>query len=237
MRYESGVIWYAGAPNTGKTTLALKHAHEIVIATRRPVMVLDSISAKNFREEYHEENVEELVEGAWLDGVHTWYTPKSREEVEQICDACYHAGNIVLIIDETANWLTAKSGIDTGLLRLMRSHRHCLVNVLLTTQHLSGDIPQAAFACDPDIYLFLTTAPAALKVIERDFGQDGEHVRHLRQGEHLFLPSGISLDSRAASWSTPPTENASVPSMAEAEAHSEGNPSHDRASSGRLLAE
>lgn len=120
----------------------------------------------------------------------TAYRPSSVKDLDQVARIAESGGKLVLLIDEAHYWLSGK-GASPTLLRIMRATRHSQLRILLTTQHLSGDIPQAAFACAPDLYLFRTTAPRSLKVLESEFELDPEILSGLRA--HYFIRKRTSF--------------------------------------------
>lgn len=195
----SGIEWFVGAPESGKTTLALKHAFALVEMRRVPLIVVDNGHIPMFADKYHEQNIDELCEGVWREGVSCYYTPKDPLiDVDIICDACYEAKDCIILIDETNYSVTARSPVKSGFLRLMRSHQHCRVHVLCTTQHLSGDIPAACFSCAPHVYIFRTTSRPALKMIEEEWNLDRNTAMNLPQFEYREHYSGFGLDKATA---------------------------------------
>ena len=97
-----------------------------------------------------------------------------------------------LLIDEAHVWLSARSAVTDPMLRIMRGHRHSKVRLFLTTQHLSGDVPQAALACSPVLHVFRCTSPATLERLEKQFGIQPARVRNLPQFNYLRLFEGFS---------------------------------------------
>lgn len=187
---DEGIAWYVGAPGTGKTTLALEHAGELSRATGWPVLVLDSTRARQFAGYPHAANVDAAI--ARLYGQargHAVYSPEDVADVEALCRALRAGGRVVLLLDESAFWLSSQAGRGGELLRLMRGWRHADVRVLLTTQHLSGDVPQEAWACAPRVYVFRQASPAAWALLEKRFQLAPELVRELRVGEFVEYPS------------------------------------------------
>ena len=99
---------------------------------------------------------------------------------------------VVLFVDEFANYISARTAQDDApLVRMMRSWRHVPANLLLTSQHLTGDVPQAVFSCAPRIFLFRSTALPVLKRLEEHFSLDRGKVRTLEQFEYLELYEGF----------------------------------------------
>lgn len=132
----------------------------------------------------------EAIEWVWGAGEHAAYIPPGIDEVNALLRACLDPGRVNLWIDEAHTWLTARRGVDGPLLRLMRTHRHARVNLFLTAQHLTGDVPQEALSCAPAIYCFRCTAPAVLERLERE-GIDSEAVRILPKYEFIRHYNGF----------------------------------------------
>jgi hypothetical protein len=88
------------------------------------------------------------------------------------------------MVDEAHTYLTSRKGKDGPLLNLMRAHRHAEANVLLTTQHLTGDIPQEALSCAPRLFVFRCTSPAVLERLKQE-GLDVERIAALPQGHWI----------------------------------------------------
>jgi len=72
----------------------------------------------------------------------------------------------------------------------MRTHRHARANVFLTAQHLTGDIPQEALSCAPEIYCFRCVSPAVLARLEAE-GIDAEAVKVLPTREYIRHYNGF----------------------------------------------
>lgn len=191
---RSGVRWYVGAPQTGKTTLALRHASQLVTERDVPLLVLDWGGVSNFLDEYHVHTPAAAVEELYGAKEHTFYTPASREDADELLAAVYEAGDSIVLIDE-AHYQLGRHATSKPLLRLMRAHAHRRVHVLLTTQHLTGDIPQEAFACSPLVHVFRTSARTALERLEDDYGLDPNQLRALETGAYIRVDAATdSID-------------------------------------------
>ena len=209
MSGASGVRWYVGAPGTGKTTRALADAAALVAETGYPLVVLDSAGAAQLETVPHVEQLEQLAERVWGKGLHTAWIGTDSEAVERLLAGVFAGGNCILLVDETAFWLTSRRGTSSWLLRLMRSHRHARVWLLLTTQHFSGDLPQEALACGPELLVSRVTSPTALDLLERRYGCDPDMIRRLPVGKFLR----VDLESDASAGE--PLERMGGPAAAE----------------------
>ena len=186
----SGVAWYVGIPGSGKTTLATAHAAELVRRKGWPVVCIDSQGVAQLASIPRVASPRDVVEHAWRLRRHCAFIPESDEDVRSIARAALTTGRVVLLIDEAAYWLTAHDR-HSPLLRLMRAHRHANVCILLTTQHLSGDVPQEALACAPVLHVFRCESPAALERLERDYRIPPERIASLPRGHFLRIETGF----------------------------------------------
>jgi ABC-type taurine transport system ATPase subunit len=138
--------------------------------------------------------VSEAVERVWTHRRHARLVPRDREDVEAVARAVIAGRDCNLLVDEAAFWVSAHKGRDSALLRLLRAWRHARASVLLTTQHLTGDVSQSALSCAPVLFVFRCTSPAVLDRLERDFGVDRRRVAALPRGRFLRVESGFPLD-------------------------------------------
>jgi hypothetical protein len=181
---RTGVRWYVGIPDSGKTTLAKRHLAELVEENGNPALILDSSSVDQLADVRHARSIRECIEWVWGAGHHAAYLPNDAEEVDRLARACIDPGNVNLLIDEAHHWLTSRRGTDGPLLKLMRAHRHARANVLCTTQHLTGDIPHAAISCAPRLYVFRCVDEAVLDCLKKQ-GLDPEQAKGLAQFQHV----------------------------------------------------
>lgn len=209
MAAESGLRWYVGSPGCGKTTRALADAIELVAETGYPLVALDSAAVDQLAVLPAASSVEELIAAVWERGFHRRLVPRDQSDVERLLAACYAAGRVVLLVDESAFWLTSRRGTQSWLLRMMRSHRHARLWLLLTTQHLSGDVPQEALACSPEMLVGRLTAPAGLEVVARRYGADPRVLTTLPVGTFLRvdLDHGAGMVSHGARSDAPGEAN------------------------------
>lgn len=186
--------WYIGIPGAGKTTLAAHHLAQLTRTTRRPAIVIDSGGVAQLAHVPRAASVREVVSSAWRDREHCAFTPKTAEEVDAIARAVMAGKDVNLLVDEAGFWIGANKGRDSALVRLLRAWRHARSSVLLTTQHLTGDVSQAALSCAPVLFVFRCTSPTVLDRLEREYALSRQRVASLDRGKYLRVESGFPLD-------------------------------------------
>lgn len=186
--------WYIGCPGAGKTTLAAHHLAHLTIETKRPALVIDSGNVAQLAHVPRAASVADAIGRVWRRGEHAALTPRNADDVEALARAVMAGRDVNLLVDEAAFWMTANKGRDSALLRLLRAWRHARASVLLTTQHLTGDVSQAALSCAPVLFVFRCTSPTVLDRLEREYGLDRNRVATLARGKYLRVESGFPLD-------------------------------------------
>ena len=183
-----------GQPGSGKTTLARALASSLASLSSQPVLVVDSQRVSTFASEPHV-SPREAVAALWPARgprrsaiVH----PRDASEVEALMRAVRAGGDVVVLVDEAHHW--TRAGASVELLRLLRGARHARATVLLTTQHLSGDVPAAALSCTAMVYVFRCASPRALDVLEREWGLDRRQVQRLPRFRYLTLRIGFDTE-------------------------------------------
>lgn len=190
-RQGSGVAWYVGIPEAGKTTLAVHDACSAAATNGWPLVVLDTAGVDQLAHVPAARSVAELERQVWTEGVHARFVPDDQEDVDLVCDLVLARRRVNLLVDEAADWLDAHRGKHSPLMRLLRRHRHARARVFLTTQHLSADVPQTALSCAPQLYVFRCVAPAVLDRLQRDYNLDPAIVANLPQGSYLRVSTGF----------------------------------------------
>lgn len=137
-------------------------------------------------------SVGEAIELIWQQGTHCRWTPDDPDELERVAAAARELRGAVLLVDESSDYLHSGTKRRSRVLKLIRTHRHSDVWLLFTTQHFSGDVPQAAFGGGPLVYVFNTTGPAALEQLQRRWGVPPELAASLDAGQCFVLRTGIS---------------------------------------------
>lgn len=117
--------------------------------------------------------------------------PDGTPACQSLIRAAHENGFVILIVDETSYYLTARSGETPPYVALMRAHRHVPAWVLGTTQSLSGDVPQTAYNCCPHIYCFRTLSETGLDTIRRRWRLSPDVVRKLPKGACYYIFEGF----------------------------------------------
>lgn len=185
-----GLVWYLGIPGSGKTSQAIVDCWQRTGNRGVPAIMLDPARVAAMRKVHHAGSVSELERRVYREGKHTAITPGSKDVAEAVFALVLKRGKCVLLVDESAEFLQASGSRVSALMLLMRRWRHLEVDVLLTTQHLSGDVSQAALSLNPTLCVFRTTAPRSLEVLERDFGLTKSKVLGLEQFEFVEVFQG-----------------------------------------------
>lgn len=186
------------------------HARKDAEESGRRILVVDAIGAYNFAGYRYAAQPRDILELWRPTGPRLLvFSPADSSELDQVLRAVRAGGELVLLVDEAHYYLSARSGSSGELLALMRSTQHSGCRVLCTTQHLSGDVPQAALACAPTLHLFRTTSTAALQILERHFAVDPARARTLARGDFLTYRSGFDSidDQETPAWKRTPSEH------------------------------
>lgn len=187
----SSLTWYVGVPGSGKTTAAVAGLARDCQENRRPAIVVDDARVEQFADWERARSLPELLDLVCRRGCSLAWSPAEPGEVEDLARELQRRGNVNLLVDEAATWLSSSRGRGGELLKLMRRHRHAGVAVHLTTQHLSGDVPQEALSCAPRLLVFRCTSPAVLDRLEREYGLDRGLVAGLPRWEYLEVRTGF----------------------------------------------
>jgi hypothetical protein len=164
-----GVTLYVGAPGTGKTHAALADLRNL----KMPTAILDLGGSML---------LQSVPLGASPPGsfaTERRWTPETADELDALLIAFYKRGNVALLVDDS----TAVPSRE--LSKLCRLWRPRNLRIMLTTQHISGDVSQAIQACDPLIYVYRTTSTRSLEWLKRWHGIEPEEVADLKLGEAL----------------------------------------------------
>lgn len=191
-----GIIAYAGTTGAGKTYLARKHFDELVSEGCNG-LVVDSQGVENFDDIPHVLKVAEIFPALWKPrkesdpgNVVAW-TPSAEGRLEdtELVDSVAQvirqvkgkAGPLVVLVDEFSFWKSCKE-----VKMLCRCWRHADATLLLTTQHLSADLGQVVFGCNPQLVIFKSTAPRTLDFLEKWHGLDNLTVKEIPEHEYIL---------------------------------------------------
>lgn len=187
------MTWAVGVPQSGKTTLALSLGWQLCERWRVPMLVLDSAEVRQLAGVEEASSTQDAIARVWgRPRSSVRFVPTDREEVDRLCVAANRGRDFVLIVDEAHYWISSSSSRTSNLLlRLMRATQHARVRIFLTTHHLSGDVPQAALSCSPELYLFRCVSPAVLEFLERQYGLQPSRLASLPRGAFLRVSTAF----------------------------------------------
>lgn len=193
----TGARWYIGITRSGKTTLALEHAAQLWHASSWPLLVLDGERDRRFNAfpRPRRDDPSGLPELLWSGARLAAITPRD-EDFERVIELTARPGRLIVFVDGAHRWLSAHEHVQAPLVAALREHAHRQVALLLTTHHLSGDVPAVAVALAPDVYMFRTTSRGTLKLVRDEFGVDPSLIRSLAQFEYLRISPGFQSLSR-----------------------------------------
>lgn len=191
---RSGSAWFIGTSGAGKSSLAAGLAVELAGRTCDPLLVVDSEDSLDeaFPNLPVAESVSDAIRLVWGEGRHCRWILEEPAELERVARAARELRRAVLYIDESSYYLHSGTSRKSELLKLIRTHRHRQVWLLFTTQHFSGDVPQAAFGGGPVLYIFQTSTPVALERLKREWRVPPELVESLPAGRCAVVYSGLS---------------------------------------------
>lgn len=184
--------WYIGCPKAGKTTLAKAHAAELAKLGRKRVVVVDAEGDRSFESLPPANECEELGNvlvthpAAVFDVLNA-----SEDELRELPRWIERTKNLVVLVDGAHAVLSSRAASADDWVRIQRVHRHAKLDVLCTTHHLGGDVPQLVQALAPDLFVFRTTSPAALAVFEREYGIPPGAILRLECGSFLRVRTGF----------------------------------------------
>ena len=117
----------------------------------------------------------------------------THHELGALCRAIRAGKRVVVLVDEAHYFLQPTRGqFCEPLAQLMRAAQHAECEVLLTTQHLTGDVPAVALSCTTRLSVFRCTSPRVLKVLETEWGFDLSQVSTLPR--FSFIPKQIGFE-------------------------------------------
>lgn len=186
------IAWLIGCPGAGKTTKARALALEWSTSTGKPLLAIDCEGDASMRALPRAATVGELAQLLARSRAVCFDAMSCHEaELGKLARFVERCGSLVLLIDGAHVVLDAHSSSGDAWVRLQRVHRHANLDLIWTTHHLGGDVPQVVQACAPDLYVFRTTSPAALKVLEREYALDPRTIRELPRGNFVRVETGF----------------------------------------------
>lgn len=193
------VCWIIGIPQSGKTTLAVSRAVARARERGVPLFAIDGANVAQLRGFPARASVLEALEASFARGEDSRVRPRSLEELDALLRGIRAGKNAVVLIDEAHRWLSARDGSSGELLHLMRETQHARIDLFATTQHLTGDVPQAAISCTARVLVFRCTAQVVLDRLEREWSAPRRTVASLPQFHYVELVIGFAPSARAPS--------------------------------------
>lgn len=186
------VVWAIGIPQSGKTTLAVSRA--IARAEERgvPLVAIDSARVEQLRGLPEATSPDDLVQLAFREKRSCRYVPHVPEDCDRVLRAIRKGRKVVVLVDEAHYWLSAHTAATCSeLVHLMREAQHSRVDLFLTTQHLTGDVPQAALSCTSRVLVLRCTAPRVLDLLSKTWALDRGTIQALPQFHYLEAQIGF----------------------------------------------
>lgn len=180
LRELGGIRVYVGEPRTGKTYKAERDLEELLARTRTGALVIDSTGCGNWADKPHSPSAAHAVATAWHGG-RAYFTPRSQEDFDRVIEAELATRHgVPLLVDEVSYWKVKKG---TPFDRLVRTWRHHVPGVFVTTQLLVRDVTETLFGCAPLVSVFRIKIPTEYHRAIRWRGIDPDHVATLRDRE------------------------------------------------------
>lgn len=152
----------------------------------RPLLIIDSARAVNFRDVPHVA-LHELARAVWTERRPVVaFHPRGEEEAAAALEAAHDAQGVHLLIDESAFWIDSTRGRGGVVERIARSARHYGMTLALTTQYAAADVSPQIRVVRPEVYVFRAVEPLALDAIEKRYALPREQVARLRDGYAFY---------------------------------------------------
>lgn len=190
----SGVYCYFGVTTSGKTTLALDHLVEDIRRDGRPALVLDCMPAKNLKHYPHCRTLAQVVDQLYRVKTHAFYTPQSKEELDQLLKAVHAAATVKenpeknirpepihILWDEASIHQTTQS-IPKHVEQAVRGWQHNECTFRIVSQR-PADLHGVIFATMPEVYCFRLERQADLDRVRDELRLNPAEIETLNQGE------------------------------------------------------
>jgi len=198
------VCWVIGIPQSGKTTLAVSRAVAKARERGVPLFAIDGANVAQLRGFPARSSVLEAIEASFGRGEDSRVRPRTLEELDALLRGIRAGKRAVVLVDEAHRWLSAQSGSSGELLALMRETQHSEVDLFCTTQHLTGDVPQAAISCTARVLVFRNVAEVVLERCDKSWKLPRETVANLPQFHYLERVIGFQPPSSRRNGPPPP---------------------------------
>ncbi len=147
-------------------------------------MVIDSAGAVNLQGIPHV-GLRELPDAVWRDGRSVAFHPESDSDAQAALEALHAARGVHVLVDESAFWVDSARGRGGVLERVARSARHYGMTLAMTSQYIGSDVSQQVMACAPEMAVFRSRSPRALRVLEDRYGLDQAQVAALENDTYM----------------------------------------------------
>lgn len=184
----SGLVWFCGKTQTGKTVHAIRIAFEAKERSGFPVLVIDSQGAKNFKDWPRAADRPALYEAVYGSRRDCAFTPKDEADVEGVFRTVRKMGRVILLLDEASFWIS-KRRLPSDVSEAMRTWFHSGVLFLFTTQRIA-DIHGTALAIDSTIRVYRTLEGPDTDRLWEEKRVKLEEVKDLPVGAFLTIVNG-----------------------------------------------
>jgi len=187
------VHWYVGVTGSGKTTRALADLAEDIARNKCPALVIDSQGVKLLAGIRHVDTWQKCALRVFDKRQNCAFIPKTTEEVGALFSVARELGDVNILLDEAAFFLSSRS-IPKPIERALRTHFHWGGGkggtVRLTTQSLA-DISPVGIQCTTSIKAFRCSSARVLQRLREEWGYNADEVERLERGE--FIEKGMGF--------------------------------------------
>lgn len=166
-----GPALYVGVTESGKTTLAVRHAESCASRLRLPLLVVDSFRAAGLSRFPHVGTVAAALSALYAGGPVALFpggvSGDGPGDVARLCAGARAGGRCVVLLDELRPWITP-GRLPAPLSLLFRSYAHSAVALFVTTQS-PADLPSEVYQCAKTVFCFRNDSARALRLLGEEF--------------------------------------------------------------------